>query len=142
MHPFSRQNLLAANCGDRRVTLGIDAPEELRSLSDARALTCPGCGGPVVLHAGAVRAHHFAHLPGAVCSLPQTEQRADVLAVLPGRGRKVRCIALEFQCANLSAREWRRRHRLYREADIPDLWLLGGSRLDWEGGATRSTLTL
>src|SRR5207247_1451574 len=103
------------------------------------ALTCPGCGAVVVLHAGAVRAHHFAHLPGAVCNLPQTEpeteehragklllarwlrerlpdaeivveaylpetgQRADVLAQLPGRGRNVRRIALEFQCANLSA---------------------------------------
>jgi hypothetical protein len=178
MNQFSRQNLLTANCGGRRVTLGLDAPEELRRFSDSRALTCPGCGGPVVLHAGTVRAHHFAHLPGAVCSLPQTEpetpehragklliarwlraclpdadilleapipetgQRADVLAVLPGRGRKPQRIALEFQCANLSAREWRRRHRLYREADIQDLWLLGGSRLDWEGDSARSTITL
>jgi competence CoiA-like predicted nuclease len=73
MRPYSNQNLLSANCSDRRVTLGIEALEELRGLSDARALTCPGCGAPVVLHAGTVRAHHFAHLPGAVCSLPQTE---------------------------------------------------------------------
>lgn len=168
MSDQTRQNLLSACHGDRRVTIGLDAPEALRQLSDARALTCPGCGAPVVLRAGSVRAHHFAHLPGAVCSLPQTEpeteehragklliarwlrerlpeaeivveaylpetgQRADIFAIAPASGRKARRIALEYQCANLSAHEWRRRHRLYREAGIEDLWLLGGSRLFWE----------
>ena len=162
MKQSSAQNLLSACWGERRVTIGLHSPEELRRLSDARSLTCPGCGGTVVLHAGSVRAHHFAHLPGAVCALPQTEpeteehragklllarwlrerlpdaeiiveatlpqtgQRADVLAVLPER--PIRRIALEYQCARLSAREWRRRHRLYRDAGIEDLWLLGGSR--------------
>jgi len=159
--PQPAQNLLVALNGKARVTIGLDTPETLRQLSDARSLTCPGCGGVVVLHAGTVRAHHFAHLPGAVCSLPASEpeteehragklliaewlraclpeaevlieaflpatgQRADVLAVLPDRRR----IALEYQCAQLSAREWRRRHRQYREADFQDLWILGGSRL-------------
>jgi hypothetical protein len=168
MKELSTQNLLSACWGARRITIGIEPPEELRRLSDTRALTCPGCGATVVLHAGAVRAHHFAHLPGAVCSLPQTEpetlehregklllarwlharlpeaevileahlaetgQRADVLAVLPGLGPSAQRIALEFQCANLAAKEWRRRHRLYREAGIKDLWLLGGSRLHRE----------
>jgi hypothetical protein len=165
MRESATQNLLAANAGSRRVTIGLDAPDELRQLSDARALTCPGCGGALVLHAGTVRAHHFAHLPGAVCQLPQTEpeteehragklllahwlrrqlpeaeivveaylpatqQRADVLAILPESGHRSRRVALEFQCANLTAREWRRRHRLYRAEGIEDLWLLGGSRL-------------
>ena len=121
-------------------------------------------------------------MPGAVCSLPQTEpeteehragklllarwlrervpnaevtveahlpvtgQRADLLLEIPpsattglsvgspiragctGKLPKSRRIAVEFQCANLSAREWRRRHRLYREGGIEDLWILGGSR--------------
>ena len=156
------QNLLSAQHGLRRVTIGWDDETALRLLSDERALTCPGCGGLVVLHAGRLRAHHFAHLPGAVCKLPQTEpeteehragklllarwlrhclsdaeiiveaflpatgQRADVLAILPGRPE--RRLAFEFQCANLVAREWRRRHRLYRDNGIEDLWLLGGSR--------------
>jgi hypothetical protein len=169
MKETAPQNLLAASAGGRRVTIGLDHPDELRRLSDARALTCPGCGGLVVLHAGTVRAHHFAHLPGAVCHLPQTEpeteehragklllarwlrerlpeaeviveaylpatqQRADVLVVIPetisGPAREPRRIALEFQCANLTAREWRRRHQLYRADNIEDLWLLGGTRL-------------
>jgi hypothetical protein len=155
------QNLLVAHHGNVRVTIGLDAPETLRGLSDARSLTCPGCRGTVILHAGTVRVHHFAHLPGAVCTLPVSEpeteehragklllaewlraslpdadvlieaflpatgQRADVLAVLPDHSR----IALEYQCAQLTAREWRRRHRQYRDAAICDLWLLGGSRL-------------
>ena len=164
--------------GERRITIGLETPDELRRLSDARALTCPGCQAPVVLHAGTVRAHHFAHLPGAVCTLPQTEpeteehragklllarwlrerlpeahvvveaflprtrQRADVLALLPSSADKPRQIALEFQCANLAAREWRRRHRLYRDAGIEDLWLLGGSRLHFEPTAGLRTTEL
>src|SRR5580700_5998430 len=70
-------NLLSAQFDGKRVTIGLETPEELRRLSDARALTCPGCGGVVVLHAGAVRAHHFAHLPGAVCSLPVSEPETE-----------------------------------------------------------------
>ncbi len=185
MRETTAHNLLSARHGTERVTIGLEAPEVLRRLSDGRALTCPGCKATVVLHAGSVRAHHFAHLAGAVCSLPQSEpeteehragklllarwlreqipeaeviveaylpetgQRADVLAILPqaktlypssisdsesspgaekhiGKSRR---IALEYQCANLSAREWHRRHSLYQSAGIDDLWLLGGSRL-------------
>jgi hypothetical protein len=154
--------LLAATFRERRVTIGVETPEELRALSDRRELSCPGCGAVVVLHAGSVRAHHFAHLPGAVCTLPvpepeteehragklliaawlriaipnaeviveapiaETGQRADVLLLTHDPERRV---AIEFQCANLSLPEWRRRHRAYRDAGILDLWLLGGSRL-------------
>lgn len=164
MPNLTSQRLLSACHGHERVTIGWDAPDLLRRLSDARKLTCPGCGATVVLHAGVVRAHHFAHLQGAVCTLPQTEpeteehrggklllakwlrqrvegaqvtveaylpetqQRADLLleAARPGCPRCV--VAVEFQCANLSAREWRRRHALYRDAGITDLWILGASR--------------
>lgn len=166
MRTQTAQNLLSARYGTKRLTIGLDEPEALRRLSDARALSCPGCGEIVVLHAGTVRTHHFAHLPGAVCSLPQTEpeteehragklqvaqwlraclpgaevileaivpetgQRADVLAVVPATpGERAHRIALEYQCASLSAREWRRRHQQYRVAEVQDLWLLGGSRL-------------
>lgn len=69
--------LLSALHGEQRVTIGFDPPEDLRFLSDARLLTCPGCGAPVVLHAGSLRAHHFAHLPGAVCAMPQTEAETE-----------------------------------------------------------------
>ncbi len=167
--------LLAAMAGPRRVTLGLDSLSELRALSDGRELTCPGCGASVVLHAGSLLADHFAHLPGAICTLPATEpetaehragklllaswlrsalpgaevlveahlpetdQRADVLAVAHDPEGAAHRIALEFQCANLSAREWRRRRSLYASAGIEDLWILGasrlGSRAEGEAGA-------
>ena len=203
MKEQNAQNLLSARYGERQVTIGVDAPDELRRLSNARLLVCPGCKSPLVLHAGHLRAHHFAHLPGAVCSVPQTEpeteehragklllarwlrqtlpdaqitveahivetnQRADLLVVLPiqsappvgegtpgpgsapvagqsylqdktvnrfvARGQAFmplqQRVAIEYQCANMTAREWRRRHQLYRSAGIQDLWILGGSRL-------------
>ncbi len=222
MKEQSAQNLLSARYGERQVTIGVDGPDELRRLSNARLLVCPGCKSPLVLHAGHLRAHHFAHLPNAVCSVPQTEpetpehragklllarwlrqtlpdaqitveahivetnQRADLLVVLPilwptqipdtqslstqsqsiqsalpvregvsspgpapGMGQSYlqdktvnrfvargqaflplqQRVAIEYQCANMTAREWRRRHQLYRNAGIQDLWILGGSRL-------------
>src|SRR5947209_5910342 len=77
MTDSSRQNLLSACCGDDRITIGLDHAAGARALSGARLLTCPGCRAPVVLHAGTVRAHHFAHLPGAVCTLPQSEPETE-----------------------------------------------------------------
>src|SRR5579863_1449274 len=77
MTDHTSQNLLAASTGTRRVTIGVESPDELRRLSDARSLCCPVCGGTVVLHAGTVRAHHFAHLPGAVCQIPQSEPETE-----------------------------------------------------------------
>ena len=53
----------------------------------------------------------------------ETGQRADVLIELEGRR-----VALEYQCADLSGREWLRRHRLYRGAGVRDLWILGAAR--------------
>jgi hypothetical protein len=60
----------------------------------------------------------------------ETGQRADVLLQMVNGDRA----ALEYQCADLTAREWRRRHHLYRKAGIRDLWFLGGSRLTFEEG--------
>ena len=163
------QNFLSAQWGERRVTIGIDAPAELRRLSSARQLTCPGCKATVILHAGSVRTHHFAHLPGAVCTapltepeteehlsgklliarwlhaclpdaqiiveahIPETNQRADILVIIPAlpipahlTSKVGQRIAIEYQCANMQAREWQRRHRLYRSIGIQDLWILGG----------------
>ena len=57
--------------------------------------------------------------------IAETGQRADLLFTMPD-GRRV---ALEYQCADLSARDWRRRRDLYRSAAVSDLWVLGGNRL-------------
>lgn len=76
-------------------------------------------------------------LPGATITvearIEETGQRADLL-IEPAEGGR---IAIEFQCSDLSAREWRRRHRVYRRVEIRDLWFLGAARLRYEKGALR-----
>ncbi len=71
------QNLLSAVHADRRVTIGVESEEELKRLSDSRAIFCPFCNSSVTLHAGRVRAHHFAHLPGATCRVPNPEPETE-----------------------------------------------------------------
>lgn len=41
---------------------------------------CPGCGDPVVLRQGGVRAHHFAHRPGTVCPFAARESAEHMAA--------------------------------------------------------------
>ncbi len=160
------QSMLAAVAEGKRVTIGRESLAELRRLADGRRLACPSCGAQVVLHAGTLRAVHFAHLPGSVCAhpyaepetelhragksllaawlatclpdalvtveapIPETGQRADILVESEGRR-----VALEYQCADLDYREWRRRHHLYRAVGIQDLWVLGANRLRFRDGA-------
>lgn len=157
----SIQSMLSAIAFGDRVTIGREPIQELRRLSDARALRCPLCEKCVVLKAGTILAPHFAHLPGVSCShhdaepetprhregkallarwirarlpdsdvtleavISETGQRADLLLTMMD-GRRV---ALEYQCADLSARDWRRRRDAYQSASILDLWILGGNRL-------------
>ena len=172
MQNRTAQTLLSAVFEGLRVSIGAEDSDELKRLSDRKALTCPVCNSIVTLHAGRVRAHHFAHLPGANCFIPhsepeseehrtgklelanwlrkkipdgkvtleawfpETKQRADVYLETsePGKER----VALEFQCANLSSREWHRRHSLYRQSGILDLWFLGGSRFHSEAMTSNS----
>ncbi|MGK7376381.1 competence protein CoiA [Planococcus sp. 1R117A] len=51
----------------------------------------------------------------------ETNQIADVYAAF-GDGQK---FAFEIQCAELTADEWLERRKLYREANIWDIWLFG-----------------
>ena len=163
------QSMLSAESGNGRVTIGRNPLPELRTLSDQRNLTCPACGAFVVLKAGRMVAPHFAHLPGAVCSHPDSEPetpahqsgkallaewlsaaipnaRVTLEAVIPETGQRAdllieadnRRVALELQCAEITAREWLRRHRLYRSAEIQDLWLLGVCRLTRKHGGILS----
>ena len=59
------------------MTIGVEPEDELKRLSDSRAIFCPFCNSLVTLHAGRVRAHHFAHLPGAVCRVPNPEPETE-----------------------------------------------------------------
>ncbi|MBX0313299.1 competence protein CoiA [Planococcus glaciei] len=51
----------------------------------------------------------------------ETNQIADVYADF-GEGRR---FAFEIQCAELTTEEWLQRRKLYREANIRDIWLFG-----------------
>src|SRR3954451_1389808 len=67
---------LRSDTGER-VTIGDNAIEELRSLSDAHLLLCPFCNSPLTLKAGPVRVHHFAHASLADCSAIDHEPESD-----------------------------------------------------------------
>jgi hypothetical protein len=140
-----------------RLTIG-DAPlEALRALSEARLLRCPYCGGGLLLKAGTVRLHHFAHLSADLCASADHEAETDAhragklllyqhfrqgathAAVehhLPATDQRAdvyvlvagQGYALEFQQANNPAARWRQRHALYRAQGLRDLWFLGQVR--------------
>lgn len=139
----------------QRVSIGDTPEDSLRSLSDKRLLCCPHCGTPLVLKAGPVRVHHFAHtnLSACVGSEPETEShRAGKLRLyeqfrpgallaameyaLPESGQRADVYvqshearyALEFQQANNSAEQWADRHTRYRRAGLADMWFLGQVR--------------
>lgn len=139
----------------QRVSIGDTPEDSLRILSDERLLRCPHCGTPLVLKAGPVRVHHFAHVNLNACagSEPETEShRAGKLVLyehfragaldaameysLPESGQRadvyVRTAearyALEFQQANNSAEQWAERHTHYRQAGLADVWFLGQVR--------------
>ncbi|HVO42137.1 MAG TPA: competence protein CoiA family protein [Aggregatilineales bacterium] len=141
----------------QRVTIGDLSIDELRNLSDAGLLSCVHCGSPLRLKAGSVRLHHFAHVSLTACDaadhepesedhragklllyqhfrrnagmatmeqhLSATDQRADVY-VEAGAFR----YALEFQQANNTVEHWTERHRMYRSAEMTDIWFLGQVR--------------
>src|SRR5579862_488388 len=118
-----------------RVTIGDSPLEALRVLSAERRLSCTQCGGLLMLKAGPVRLHHFAHLSVAACDSqdhePETDEHrqgklclykrfrdgATAAAVeqhLPATDQRAdvlitlanRRYALEFQQANNSVERW------------------------------------
>ncbi|GEM_PF-969658 len=141
-----------------RVTIGDLALDTLRELSDQHRLHCPNCGTPLMLKAGPVRVHHFAHVSLAECAAIDHEPESDshrqgklrlyqhfrqgaVLASLeqhvPATDQRADVYlempgglryALEFQQANNSVERWTERHNLYRRSGIHDIWFLGQSR--------------
>lgn len=115
---------------------------------------CPGCRQPVIFKAGAKLIAHFAHRSAANCRsfsegetkehllgkqqlwqkfktktnhvsleavIPECAQRADVLVSTPQNYR----LAVEFQCAPLSATHLAQRTAGYQQQGIKVLWLLG-----------------
>ncbi|MEP7285144.1 MAG: competence protein CoiA family protein [Chloroflexota bacterium] len=141
-----------------RVTISDLPLESLRALSDRQLLRCPQCNGLLMLKAGTVRVHHFAHTSLADCNAfdhePESDShrqgklllyntfRQEALAAtleqhLPATDQRADVFiqtqdklryALEFQQANNSTSRWLERHRLYRSIGVFDLWFLGQLR--------------
>lgn len=135
-----------------QITVGEISLEELRALSGARCLHCPGCGSPLTLKAGTVRLPHFAHL--SECTIPHYEPeseshrmgkwalyqhfRVGALAAglehgFPETDQRADVFietsttlhVLEFQQANNSFQEWLDRHQRYQRLGVVDTWFLG-----------------
>ena len=118
---------------------------------------CPVCNEQVIIRAGTSKIAHFAHLPNNSCPvsregegiyheigklhlfqwlkkqhirtqleyyIPKIKQRADLFLTI---GHKQ--IAIEFQCATISAKEIIKRTIGYQQVNIIPIWILGGNRM-------------
>lgn len=141
-----------------RITVGDLPLDVLRHLSDERLLRCPHCSELLMLKAGPIRIHHFAHTNLELCAVidhePETDEHRQgklllyqqfrygaALAMLechlPATDQRADVLvampdgqryALEFQQANNSTERWLERHVLYRGQGVNDIWFLGQVR--------------
>jgi len=128
---------------------------DLKKWSNEKILFCPDCKDLLVFRECETKMHHFAHVsrdcsfpfrePESIehetgkitlfhwlveqfgepnCKMeqhiPETNQRSDTF-LLPKR------FAVEFQCSPIVSSTWHRRHELYQQAHVKDLWILGYS---------------
>jgi len=150
---------LSAVRADTQVILTIaDDAAELRSLSDARLLRCPNCGGALLYKSGPVRLPHFAHFDVNACTYADHESETETHRLgkfrlfqhfrvgareaaleryLASTDQRADCYivtadnahyALEFQQANNSYEHWLERHALYAGQGVRDHWFLGQVR--------------
>lgn len=128
---------------------------DLKKWSNEKKLICPDCQEILTFRECETRQHHFAHFSSdcsfpfrepesiehesgktilynwlveqfgeAHCKMeqhiPETNQRSDTF-LQPHR------IAVEFQCSPILSSTWHKRHELYQQAHVKDLWILGYS---------------
>lgn len=111
---------------------------------------CPACRHPVQYRRGKVKIAHFAHLPGANCTVsegettehlagkqqllewlsalgevPQLEVYLPAINQRPDLLLKRSRIAVEFQCSPLTEQRLRERNTGYRQLGIRPIWILG-----------------
>lgn len=127
----------------------------LKDLSEKKELICPDCGEILIYKESEVKQSHFSHF-NSDCSfpfrepesiehesgklsiydwlvnqfdenecdierhIPVTKQRADTFVISEN-------LAVEFQCSVIQSKTWTHRHKLYEEAEITDIWILGYS---------------
>lgn len=111
---------------------------------------CPACRHPVQLRQGKIKIAHFAHLPGADCSVSEGETvehlvgKQQLLEWLSALGKDPQLevylpeinqrpdlllrksqIAVEFQCSPLTVQHLRERNDGYQQLGIKPIWILG-----------------
>jgi len=148
---------IRADTGER-LAIGDADTDLLRTLSDAHKLRCPHCDSLLMLKAGNVRLHHFAHVTLNACSYADHEPESDRHRLgkyrlyqhfrrdaqdaalerwLPQTDQRADCYismpdgqgyALEFQQVNNTIEHWNERHTLYRGINVCDIWFLGSVR--------------
>lgn len=118
---------------------------------------CPECREEVQLKLGEHRVYHFAHKQLTACPLASGETayhqagKETIMNWLKGLGHKPalekymsnihqrpdvtvsigkETYAIEFQCANISRQELRRRTAGLREAGLFPIWMIGANRLN------------
>lgn len=138
------------------ITLALLTKEEIGAIRLAEKFFCPACKEEVIVKAGERVTPHFAHQVQADCNhyhggegtyhakgklllyhwlkqqrinvelevfIPEIKQRPDMLIHLGKRK-----IAVEYQCAKVSAKEIRLRNQGYQKLDIIPIWILGAKQ--------------
>ncbi|QFT88389.1 Competence protein CoiA-like family protein [Bacillus sp. THAF10] len=144
--------------------LHVSLRDDIHKLTKGESFYCPACENKLLLKQGNVRRAHFAHqnkeckastepesfyhLEGKAklyeklqgfphiemeYVVPSTNQRADVFVQ-----SQERSYAFEFQCSNLSSSEFMKRTKLYQNASIIPIWIIGKEKL----GPTYSAIKL
>ncbi|WP_407271039.1 competence protein CoiA [Radiobacillus sp. PE A8.2] len=153
--------LQATSSQGEAVTLAILTREEVQKHKLQNEFYCPVCKEKVIVKFGNKVIPHFAHQAKSRCSidnggegeyhergklhlfnwlkkqglsiqleayLPEIKQRPDILLQINNK-----LIAIEFQCARMSAEEFYHRNQGYKQLNIFPLWILGGNRFKRTG---------
>lgn len=143
------------------ITLALMTRQEITRLKNMQQFQCPTCDESVIMKAGEKMIPHFAHRSKQNCPsseggegayhekgklllykwlryqqldveleayLPEIMQRPDILLRVNNR-----VLAIEYQCARISAEEIHQRNEGYQRAGIIPIWILGANRLERRG---------
>ncbi|WP_226037647.1 competence protein CoiA [Aquibacillus saliphilus] len=159
--------LQALNQHGKLQLLALMSPSEIIQHKIHSKFFCPTCKEHVLIKAGEKVTPHFAHHPKSECPakkggegeyhergklnlyywllrqgisaqlevfIGKIQQRPDILVEINNK-----LIAIEFQCAKISANDVRKRSTGYKNINITPIWILGGNRLIRKGSNSLST---
>ncbi|MCT2535658.1 hypothetical protein NC661_06710 [Aquibacillus koreensis] len=149
--------LQAINDNGEKVTLALLSKDDIQYQKENHNFFCPVCNEALIVKAGTKMIAHFSHQSNTSCPshyggegeyhergkldlyqwlkeqrinvslehyIPKIKQRPDLFIKI---GNKQ--IAMEYQCARMSSKEFLERNSGYRRLDITPIWILGGNRM-------------